>query len=308
MDRILNCLGECFKITKSENVLIITDRKKIKAARKFENAARKLSNSVSMIKIKPTGQHGREPDKITAKKMLGYDVIIMITRWSLSHTMARRNASKKGARIASLPNFTESMIDALDIDYKKLEKNSKKLLNKIKGYRKFRITTRYGTDIRFDFSTPKNTKRCMDIADIRKKGSFSNLPAGEVGWKLTNARGVLVFDSYQNIINKPTKLIIKNNRVLEFEKSKNGRIMKKLLSVKNGKYLAEFAIGTNPKAKPIKNVLQDEKVLGTCHIAFGSNISYDGRNKSPVHIDVILFRPTIKVDNEIIMKNGVPLW
>jgi leucyl aminopeptidase (aminopeptidase T) len=68
--------------------------------------------------------------------------------------------------------------------------------------------------------------------------------------------------------------------------------------------LAEFGIGTNHAARLIGNVLEDEKVLGTCHIAFGDNSTFGGRVKAGIHIDGIIKRPTIKLDEKIIMCNG----
>lgn len=41
--------------------------------------------------------------------------------------------------------------------------------------------------------------------------------------------------------------------------------------------MAEFGIGTNYKAKLVGLILEDEKVFGTIHIAFGNNLSMGGR-------------------------------
>ena len=121
--------------------------------------------------------------------------------------------------------------------------------------------------------------------------------------------GVLVFNTYHGLIKKPTRMVIRNNRIVEFEKTRNGNIIKKILSAdKNARYAAEFAIGTNEKAKLIYNILQDEKIIGTCHIAFGTNISFRGRRKSKVHIDLMLFKPTIRVNDRVVMRDGKPKW
>jgi len=73
---------------------------------------------------------------------------------------------------------------------------------------------------------------------------------------------------------------------------------------KNARNVAEFGIGTNDKAKIIGNILQDEKVMGTCHIAFGNNSAMGGKVYSEVHVDTILERPTIIIDGKILMKDG----
>ena len=68
--------------------------------------------------------------------------------------------------------------------------------------------------------------------------------------------------------------------------------------------IAELGIGTNHGAKIIGEVLEDEKVLGTAHIAIGTNISNGGRIKAPVHLDGVFTKPTIYVDGKKIIENG----
>ena len=50
--------------------------------------------------------------------------------------------------------------------------------------------------------------------------------------------------------------------------------------------------------------LEDEKVLGTCHIALGNNYSFGGKVNVPIHLDGIIKKPTIIFDDKIIMKEG----
>jgi len=72
----------------------------------------------------------------------------------------------------------------------------------------------------------------------------------------------------------------------------------------NAKAVAEFGIGTNPKAKICGLILEDEKVLGTVHIAFGNNISMGGSIDVPIHIDCIIKSPSFAIDGKPIMENG----
>jgi len=51
-------------------------------------------------------------------------------------------------------------------------------------------------------------------------------------------------------------------------------------------------------------VLEDEKVLSTCHVAFGDNSTFGGRVRAGIHVDGIFLRPTIKLDGKIIMEGG----
>ena len=99
----------------------------------------KITSKTKLIKIPIPDSHGSEPPTRIAKEMLKYDVILMPTTKSLSHTTARKSASKKGARAASMLGITEDMMKrALGVDF-----------NKIK------ITTKKGTDMEFDLKGRK---------------------------------------------------------------------------------------------------------------------------------------------------------
>ncbi|RMF05165.1 aminopeptidase, partial [Candidatus Woesearchaeota archaeon] len=55
-------------------------------------------------------------------------------------------------------------------------------------------------------------------------------------------------------------------------------------------------------------VLEDEKVLGTAHVALGNNISFGGSVNVPVHIDGVFRKPTVFVDGRKITENGKLLF
>jgi leucyl aminopeptidase (aminopeptidase T) len=56
--------------------------------------------------------------------------------------------------------------------------------------------------------------------------------------------------------------------------------------------------------KTIGWCIYDEKALGTAHIAIDNNIHLGGTNKASIRVDFVLRNPTIKIDEELIMKNG----
>ena len=68
--------------------------------------------------------------------------------------------------------------------------------------------------------------------------------------------------------------------------------------------LAELGIGTHDKALITGNVLEDEKVIGTVHIAFGDNKSMGGVIRVASHLDGVITKPTVEADGEVIMRDG----
>jgi leucyl aminopeptidase (aminopeptidase T) len=71
-----------------------------------------------------------------------------------------------------------------------------------------------------------------------------------------------------------------------------------------GTNVAELGIGTNEKAELTGNLLEDEKLLGTCHVAFGASASIGGTVQVPVHIDCVLLEPEVSIDGEPIVRGG----
>ena len=79
-------------------------------------------------------------------------------------------------------------------------------------------------------------------------------------------------------------------------------------SIENSTNVAEIGVGTNPMARLSGNVLEDEKVLGTVHVAFGSNTSFGGSVDAELHLDGIIKYPTVFVDTHVIIKDGKPVF
>ena len=50
--------------------------------------------------------------------------------------------------------------------------------------------------------------------------------------------------------------------------------------------------------------LEDEKVLGTTHVALGNNKSFGGTNDVPIHLDAVVYKSTIEIDGKIILSKG----
>ena len=58
----------------------------------------------------------------------------------------------------------------------------------------------------------------------------------------------------------------------------------------DGTNVAELGIGTNERAELTGNVLEDEKILGTAHVAFGASAAIGGTVQVPVHLDCVVLQ------------------
>ena len=83
--------------------------------------------------------------------------------------------------------------------------------------------------------------------------------------------------------------------------------MRKVLAVSHGDKdaIAEFAVGLNPGiTRPVGDIRLDEKIVGSAHIAIGANDFFGGRNHSNLHLDLVMLRPTVILDNAVMVDNG----
>lgn len=302
-------LKKCLGLRNDEKVLIITDSKLHDTAKRFFDHAKKITGSIKLVKIPIPKVNGAEPSKKIAEEMLKYDVELLITNKSLSHTKARKDACENGARIVTMPGITIGTIErAIDIDYDKMDKINNKIACIINKGKKVTIKTKLGTDIAFSIDGRKAYG--IELGLFTKKGAFGNLPTGEVYIAPVEktADGVFIADASFGGIGKlitPLKVDVSKGYAVSFSGYKAKEIERLVDSIgKEARNIAEFGIGTNEKAKITGNTLEDEKAIGTCHIAIGNNAGFGGKVNVPLHLDGVIKNPTIFVDNKKIMSDG----
>ena len=67
---------------------------------------------------------------------------------------------------------------------------------------------------------------------------------------------------------------------------------------------AIVGVGTNDQAKLTGNVLEDEKILGTVHVAFGASAGIGGTVSVPIHLDVVVADASLEVDGRRVLEEG----
>ncbi|TSA28099.1 MAG: aminopeptidase [Ignavibacteriales bacterium] len=303
-------IRDCMGTQPNETVLVVTDEFKRKIGYSLYQNAKQLGHETIYLEFKSREMHGQEPPEQIAEMMKLFDVVLCPTAKSLTHTNARRNASALGARIATFPGITEDiMIRGLNADYKKIAALTIKLQEIMNDVNIVRVTSSIGTDITMDIS---GRKALPSKGLFHKKGESGNLPTGEayIAPLEGKTNGVFYVDGSMASIGvvkgKPIKIEVKDGYAVNVS---GGNQAKKLDTTLNkydqlARNIAEFGIGTNYKAKLSGILLEDEKVMGTIHIALGDNKSMGGLVNVPIHLDGVVKKPTVYFDEKIIMKNG----
>jgi leucyl aminopeptidase (aminopeptidase T) len=200
-----------------------------------------------------------------------------------------------------MPGITENMMvsGGMTADYEKINNIAITLNKKLEIAKKIRVVTDSGTDITFDL---EGCKWYMDTGMCREPGRSSNLPAGELYIAPRDANGVFVVDGSMSsfgILDSPLEFTVKKRYVTNV-KGKYAQMLNSILDKVGTKArnIAEFGIGINPEARLIGNVLEDEKVGGTIHIALGDNSTFGGDVIAGIHLDGIIKEPHLYVDGE----------
>ncbi len=302
-------IKDCMGTKKNEKVLVITDENKREIWYSLYKNALNLGREAFIIEMKSLEFNGEEPPKFIAEAMKLADVILCPTTKSLTHTNARRNASALGKRIATFPGITkEVMIRGLSADYKKISELTIKLAKLIDKTELIKVTSPNGTDITLNVN---GRKGFASKGLFHKKGESGNLPTGEAFAAPLEGKseGIFVADgSFAGIgvLKTPIKIKVEKGLATEITGDVEAKkLIEMLLKFgQKGRNIAEIGIGTNDKAKLSGMLLEDEKVLGTVHIALGDNKSMGGNVNVPIHLDGVILKPTVYFDNKIIMEKG----
>jgi leucyl aminopeptidase (aminopeptidase T) len=301
-----NVLLSCLGLKENETFLVVTDELKKELAESVFEAGKSLGAEAMLVVMKERERSGQEPPAPVAAAMAASQVVICITEHSLTHTQARKDAVAAGARLATMPGITEDMFleGAIAADYCKVKELTLKVADILSQGQRVRIE-KDGYSLAFSI---EGRKGIPSTGVYLNPGESGNLPSGEgyIAPVEGSAEGRILIDGSIAGIGKltaPLLLTVEKGRIVKAE----GEAAQQLLAILgdgDGRMLGEFGIGTNDKARITGVVLEDEKVYGTIHVAFGSNNTFGGMVAAGVHIDGIVTRPTVHIDDVVVMDKG----
>jgi len=302
-------LAECMGVQPNETVLIVTDEPLRHIGYALRQAAKDLGNEVILAEILPRASNGAEPPPQIAELMKMADVVMCPTSKSLTHTDARRAASAAGARIATLPGVTEEvMVRCMNADYNAIAARTFSLCALLEKTSVVRVTAPAGTDIVMPIA---GRTAHASSGLFRKKTESGNLPTGEAYLAPLEGKsnGVVVVDGSMASVGMcatPIRIEVRDGYAEEITGGAEAERLVALLAPhgRDGRNVAEFGIGTNDKAILTGVILEDEKVMGTIHIAFGDNKSMGGTVRAASHLDGLITSPTVWFDETMIMRDG----
>ena len=188
--------------------------------------------------------------------------------------------------------------------WSEVERNQKDIVDRIEGHDQVQVR---GPNVDLQLSIKGRT--------FRNASGQHNMPDGEIytGPVEDSAKGWVRY-TYpaiaQGRVVEGIELVFEQGKVVKATAKKNQDFLLQMLDSDPGaRYLGEFAIGTNFQIDRFTgNILFDEKIGGTFHMAVGAGYPETGsRNKSAIHWDMICDLrqdSEILVDEEVVYRNG----
>ena len=306
--KLVNVLAQ---VKKNEQVLIVTDYDTLSIARSLATACIQAEAEPTLMIMRPREAHGLEPPEMVAAAMTKADMVFQPVSKSIAHTSATKKAREAGARVIVLPEYTEEMLisGGLEADFEAQKPLCEKMRDYLTNARTARVTTPSGTNIAMSLDgRPGRALTGM----ARERGGYSSPPNIEASIAPVEgtAEGVIVVDasiSSIGLLSSPVTVLVREGLAKEITGGMEAQTLKGILESANDPRVynvGELGIGLNPKAKLCGLMLEDEGAFGSVHIALGSNADFGGKTKAARHIDLIISKSTLLLDDKPVLQDG----
>lgn len=310
-------LDDLTEVRNGEQVLVVTDTKLIGIGQTIYAAACERGNEPILVVMMPREMDGQEPPEPIAVGMKSSDVVFTPVSKSITHTKAVKEAAEEGARILVMTDFTERLMisGGIEADFREQRPICENLADLFGDSDELNLTTPAGTDLNMTVKGRKgNSLTCI----VDEPGMFSPVPNIEANVSPVEgtAQGRIVVDASIpyigiGIIDKPIEIEVIDGFIKEISGGLEADLLRRDLEEKddpNVYNIAEIGVGLNPKSKLTGVMLDDEGVLGTCHIGIGTNITLGGNIQAAIHYDLVLWHPTITLDGKMVIGKGELLF
>lgn len=298
-------IHRCLAVQPGEEVVVVGDASTADVAAALRDEAERAGADATLTVATARATDGEEPSRAVAAALVAADVFVAPTAWSISHTRARKAASDAGARGATMPHVTADMLARLmAADFDLMGQRSRAVADLLTSASEARITCPHGTDLTLDLT---GREAIPDDGDLTARGAFGNLPCGEGFISPVGGQGTLYASSLAAIglADPPARLTLEDGRLATAEGPPGEQLLARLVAAGDqGTNLAELGVGTNERAGLTGNILEDEKMLGSVHVAFGASAGIGGTVSVPVHLDVLVLDATLTLDGTKVLDAG----
>jgi 2,5-dihydroxypyridine 5,6-dioxygenase len=306
-------VDECTNVKMGENVLIVTDTLMSLSIAEVVAAACNERGAATVIMImSPVQIEGNDAPPPVAEAMQKAQVIFLALSRSIFHSHSRVRATNTGARCFAFSEFTEEdmFTGAIEANFLDAKDFGNRIGEALRKATEVRVTTPAGTDLCLDLKGRPEKVLVLNGNCHRPGDAVAIILEAAISPKPGTAKGIIVCDGCvtffkPGLIREPIRVLIKDGMATEISGGAEAKKLANALAALGDPMVynvAELGIGFNPKAKMTGVQTQDKGVYGTCHIGFGSNISWGGDIKAATHFDFIMYEPKIQLDGITLLE------
>lgn len=296
---------QCLRVRPGERVVVVADPPSLAVGEALRDEAAAAQADAVLVLMDARAEDGAEPPAPVAAAMRAADVFIAPTSRSLSHTRARREACAAGARGATMPGVTAEMLArVMAVDFERMAARSQAVAARLARATRARLTCPLGTDLTLELV---DREAISDDGRLTAPGAFGNLPCGEGFIAPAGGQGTVVAASLAplGLSDEPARLTVTDGLLTGAQGGLGPELLARLdAHGEPGRTVAELGVGTNDRAQLTGNILEDEKILGTVHVAFGRSLGIGGTVDVPIHLDVVVIDATLELDGEPVLDRG----
>ncbi len=302
---VATILERCLAVKAGEELVVVVDPATRTIGEAISQGATASGAEAVVMVMAERQEHGNEPPRAVAAALQAADAFIAPTTKSLSHTSARKRASEAGVRGATMPGVTEDMLArVMAVDFDQMARRSRAVAALLSDASAAYVSCPRGSDLHLDLSGRDGV---ADDGDLTSAGAFGNLPCGEGFISPLSGDGTVVVSSLASLglTDEPAVLEVEGGRITRAQGGLGPAFLARLMAYGDpGRNLAELGVGTNDRATLTGEMLEDEKMLGTVHVAFGASAGIGGTVSVPIHLDAVVLEVTLDIDGRRVLDGG----
>ena len=316
MKGIQSILESCMPLKKGERVLVIAydEGRSTWLGQLFMAVAKSMGCETVLALMTQREIAGHEPPAAVAAAMKNVDSIIQICeKASVTHTTARKEATAAGARFGLLfdipPEDLRKGVSSADI--RLVQERTEKLAEKLTQAKVARVTTPLGTDLTLNLAGRQSIPIHPRGPIVFAMPYYAEAAIAPVDG---SAEGLIVMDlsmrGWGGLLRGPLRCRVKQGKVVEISGSgpEADRLRQIAARDENASNVAELGIGTSHIIPgEMLGTSSDFARANTVHIGIGRNNDIGGNTLSLIHQDGLMSRPTVELDHQFVMKDGVLL-
>ncbi len=304
----------CIQAKAGQQILVVADdgARSVEIGRQAAEACDAEGAEVVLAVMTPRRRNGQEPPPPIAQAMQACDVVFSVIAegYGIEHSNAGKAAREKGIKymVAATGRKDDDFDRDITLDdLQRIKERTEHIAEMLSRAATAKVTSALGTELVMSLKGrtgislhPLSGAAIVTVPDYAE-AAISPVEGTTEG-VLVSEGGIRGWGAPPR---EPLRLVIKAGRVAEVGGAEDyaGRVRETIARYENAaNCAAELGIGTTHTMRP--GQARVGVLAGTLHIAIGRNNDIGGDTYSKIHSDLLVYRPTLWLDDFCLIENG----